>query len=63
MFVAPPLRRTLPFGSIDAARGLRVTADYLAAFFDQALAGRARPLLDHPSGSYPEVSYLSAGGG
>jgi dienelactone hydrolase len=44
-------------GSIDRARALRVTEDYLEAFFDQHLKGMPSPLLAAPSPHYPEVRF------
>ena len=40
---------------INALRGLRITADYLGAFFERYLYTRPSPLLEAPSASYPEV--------
>ena len=47
-------------GSIDGARGLAVTNAYLVAFLDQYLRGTPAPLLNGPSPSYPEVTFLSS---
>lgn len=46
-------------GSIDGARGLRVTSAYLAAFFDHYLQDAPAPLLDGPSPAYPEVQFVA----
>jgi dienelactone hydrolase len=46
-------------GPIDGARGLRISADYLAAFFDETLKGQDSPLLHGSSASYPEVEFQS----
>jgi dienelactone hydrolase len=57
-----PLGRPLGLlGPIDGARGLRITAAYLAAFFDRYLQHAATPLLDGPSPAYPEVRFAAAG--
>ncbi|GHG49685.1 MULTISPECIES: alpha/beta hydrolase family protein [Amycolatopsis] len=40
-----------------AVRGQAITAAYVRAFFDQHLRGRPQPLLDQPSGRYPEVAF------
>ena len=47
------------FGSIDGVRGLRITSEYLAAFFDQTLKGQASPLLQGTSRDYPEVQFTA----
>lgn len=54
---APLLHVQQRFGPIDGVRGLRVTADYLAAFFDQTLRGTSSPLLAGPSQAYPEIQF------
>jgi len=46
-------------GTIDGTRGLRVTEDYLAAFFGRHLAGSDEPLLRGPSPEYPEAQFPS----
>ncbi|MET9023019.1 lipase [Actinopolymorpha sp. NPDC004070] len=38
-------------------RAVRITNEYVGAFFDQHLRGRHRPLLDGPSRRYPEVRF------
>jgi hypothetical protein len=48
-------------GPIDGARGLRITAAYLAAFFDRYLQQAAAPLLNGPSPAYPEVRFAAVG--
>ncbi|MGW3992530.1 alpha/beta hydrolase family protein [Amycolatopsis sp. NPDC004772] len=48
----------LDFGATTpAVRGQAITAAYVRAFFDQHLRGRPQPLLDQPSGRYPEVAF------
>jgi hypothetical protein len=44
-------------GPIDGQRGMAIITDYLLAFFDRYLKRQARPLLDGPSSSYPEVNF------
>lgn len=42
---------------IDATRALRITSDYLVAFFERYLGNRPSVLLDGPSAAYPEVRW------
>jgi len=44
-------------GPINGQRGMAIITNYLVAFFDHALKGQDRPLLDGPSTSYPEVTF------
>jgi predicted dienelactone hydrolase len=44
-------------GPIDGQRGMAIITSYLLAFFDHTLKGQARPLLDGPSPSHPEVTF------
>jgi predicted dienelactone hydrolase len=46
-------------GPINGARGLRIAADYLAAFFDMTLKGQDSLLLHGSSPAYPEVTLQS----
>ncbi len=46
-------------GPIDGARGLRISADYLAAFFDETLKAQDSPLLHGSPTSCPEVEFQS----
>ncbi|MER6026237.1 hydrolase [Streptomyces sp. NPDC001851] len=46
------------FGTIDPTRAIKVQRDYLAAFFDRTLLHQRRPVLDGPSKSYPEISFV-----
>lgn len=46
------------YGTIDPDRAVKVQSDYLAAFFDQELRGKHSTLLDGPSKSYPEISFV-----
>jgi dienelactone hydrolase len=46
-------------GSIDGARGLRITSEYLAAFFDQTLKNQPSSLLQGPSQDNPEAQFIS----
>ncbi|MFE9425091.1 alpha/beta hydrolase family protein [Kitasatospora sp. NPDC006697] len=43
--------------TVPPAREERITQAYVAAFFDLQLKGIAQPLLDGPSGAFPEVSF------
>jgi dienelactone hydrolase len=53
-----PLIPSLEEGAtIDPERALRITTDYVLAFFDQHLKGEAISLLDAPSADYPEVTF------
>ncbi|MFC4529475.1 alpha/beta hydrolase family protein [Sphaerisporangium dianthi] len=47
-------------GMLPAARGAELTRAYVAAFLDQHLRSRRRPLLDEPSSRYPEVTFCPA---
>ncbi|MEU8319493.1 hypothetical protein AB0C33_14055 [Nonomuraea sp. NPDC048881] len=40
-----------------SARDLEITRAYVAAFMDRHLRGRGRPLLDGPSGAFPETKF------
>lgn len=52
-------RRWMRWGRIDGARGLRITADLVRAFFDHTLLGRpADASLEHPERGYPELRLL-----
>ncbi|MFI9649147.1 alpha/beta hydrolase family protein [Streptomyces sp. NPDC052040] len=46
------------FGTIDPARAVAVQRAYLAAFFDKELLHKQTSLLDGPSKSYPEISFV-----
>ena len=54
-FLSDAYKATL--GAIDPTRALRVAADYIEAFFDQHLKGRASPLLTGPSTDHPEAQF------
>lgn len=55
-----PLYRLLGLvGSIDGARALTITSDYLRAFFDHYLKGTNEPLLNGLASDYPEVRILA----
>ncbi|MGF1428293.1 alpha/beta hydrolase family protein [Kitasatospora sp. LaBMicrA B282] len=47
----------LPQLTTPARRGMQLTRDYLAAYFDQQLKGRPQPLLAGPNPADPEVSF------
>ncbi|SDW68226.1 Platelet-activating factor acetylhydrolase, isoform II [Amycolatopsis xylanica] len=46
-----------PDQKLPAARGLRITRDYVTAFLDLHLRGRPQPLLARPSPRFPEVKF------
>jgi predicted dienelactone hydrolase len=54
---APAARVLGLLGPIDGERGLRITADYVRAFFDHALRQIDSPLLQGPAAAYPEVEF------
>jgi dienelactone hydrolase len=55
-----PQRRWMRWGSIDGARGLRITADLVRAFFDHTLLDRPLDqLLVRPDSAYPELHVVS----
>lgn len=41
------------------ARSVRITREYVQAFFDLHLRARQQPLLDRPSARYPEVRFCT----
>jgi hypothetical protein len=48
----------LDFGTdISGVRAVQITRAYAGAFFDLHLRHRPAPLLDGPSGGYPEVGF------
>jgi dienelactone hydrolase len=53
----PALRLLNALGPIDGQRGLRITADFLVAFFDRYLKGTASPLLGGSLPAYPDVRF------
>jgi predicted dienelactone hydrolase len=55
----PVLKPMQMLGSIDGRRGLQITTDYVAAFFDQYLKGTPAALLTGPSPEYPEVRFTA----
>ena len=55
---APALRPAGLLGSIDGRRGLKITCDYVRAFFDRYLRDVDSPLLETPLPDYPEVRLL-----
>jgi hypothetical protein len=57
LFYRPGAHLIGALGPIDPRRGLRVIADYVAAFFDQSLNGASSSLLGGPSSHYPEVRF------
>lgn len=56
-----PLRPMGLLGPISGARGLRITAAYVRAFFDTYLEHKASSLLRGPSRAYPEVRFAMPG--
>jgi len=59
---SPIMKAGGTLGSIDGARGLRITSDYVRAFFDKYLNNADSPLLDGSPSEYPEVSFESRAG-
>jgi hypothetical protein len=49
------MRRTHVIGGLEGRRGLAITADYVATFFDVYLKGRSRADLDALARKYPEA--------
>jgi predicted dienelactone hydrolase len=47
----------LPDGFVGGARGVEITNAYVGAFLDRHLRAADAPLLDGPSGDYPEVEF------
>ncbi|MEU1734097.1 alpha/beta hydrolase [Streptosporangium sp. NPDC020145] len=45
----------LPGAALDGERAVTITRRYVTAFLDLHLKGRRQPLLDRPSGDFPEV--------
>ncbi|MDQ8707978.1 hypothetical protein RCO28_36755 [Streptomyces sp. LHD-70] len=45
-------------GTVDPERSTAAQRAYIAAFFDQHLRGRPQHLLDGPSASFPEISFV-----
>lgn len=48
----------LPDGPVSGARSVEITRAYVAAFLDEHLRHRHRPLLDGPASRFPEVQYV-----
>ncbi|WP_245235807.1 alpha/beta hydrolase family protein [Streptomyces durhamensis] len=46
------------YGTIDSNRAIKVQRVYLAAYFDQELRHQHSTLMDGPSRSYPEISFV-----
>ncbi|MGA4929037.1 alpha/beta hydrolase family protein [Streptomyces incarnatus] len=46
------------YGTIDPKRAFTVQSTYLAAFFDQELRHKSQSLLNGPSKTYPEISFV-----
>ncbi|MFI1566971.1 alpha/beta hydrolase family protein [Streptomyces sp. NPDC020490] len=46
------------YGTIDPNRAVKIQRVYLAAFFDQQLRNKHSSLLDGPSSTYPEISFV-----
>jgi predicted dienelactone hydrolase len=54
-YLAAPVRRLVPLGSIDGDRGLMITGSYLAAFANHVAKHRPASQLDQPDNRFPEV--------
>lgn len=50
--------RAALIGTVDPGRMTASTRAYATAFFDRALSGRNRPVLDRPSPRYPDVRFI-----
>ena len=59
---SPIMKVSGMLGSIEGARGLRITNDYVRAFFDKYLNNADSPLLDGAPVEYPEVGFESHAG-
>ncbi len=55
--VLPWVKDSPVIGSIDPARGLKITDDYLTAFFDTYVKGEKSPLMVEASPDYPELDF------
>lgn len=58
-YSSPLLHVLGALGSIDGVRGLQITRAYVRAFFDMYLNKAPSPLLQGPSGTYPEVQFYA----
>ncbi len=54
---APTLFPQIGLPSPGPGRAIAITRDYVLAFFDQTLRGRAEPILDGPTAGNPEVVF------
>lgn len=52
-----PIKKLTDGGSIDPGRAMQIINAYTLAFFEKHLNNRTEPLLDGPSGLYPEVEF------
>ncbi len=50
--------RAAAIGTVDPARMTASKRAYITAFFDRALSGRHRPILDRPSPRHPDVRFI-----
>ncbi|MFD0684715.1 alpha/beta hydrolase family protein [Actinomadura fibrosa] len=55
----PAERRAELIGTVDPGRMTAAVRAYVTAFFDRALLGRQRPILDGPSPRHPDVRFIS----
>ncbi|GGQ30892.1 putative dienelactone hydrolase [Actinomadura coerulea] len=54
----PAEHRTALIGTVDPERMTASVRAYVTAFFDRALLGRHRPVLDRPSPRHPDVRFI-----
>ena len=54
-----PLRRLTGSGEIDPRRGMKIVTAYTIAFFEKWMNHSAEPLIDHPSGEFPEARLIT----
>ncbi|MEU8123017.1 lipase [Spirillospora sp. NPDC049024] len=54
----PAEQRAALVGTVDPARMTASLRAYVTAFFDRALRGRHRPVLDRPSARHPDVRFI-----
>ncbi|WP_205718412.1 lipase [Actinomadura sp. WMMA1423] len=55
----PAEDRAALVGTVDPGRMTAAVRAYVTAFFDRALRGRHRPILDRPSARHPDVRFVS----
>ena len=58
LFFEPFMHLIGVLGPLDGTRGLQITGAYLRAFFDSVLRQVPAPLLQGPSPTYPEITFV-----